>query len=913
MAQTNDTQQNPNALSTAVYDFSRDALTPQASKLGMTPSQFSAQQTAIMQEDVRQASIQNPGRVVQGAQTGKLSDGTAQYYQNYTTPNQNPAPIVPINNPTTLPITVPNGPKFTSLDGGQTYQKTPIPGGKSTITADVGSGDATALSSSLDRQQAALDAQQAARVAELEQEQKANERSINNVYANRQNTLESQQIEQQKTQDVLSYRLGRKDTMYGVAEMSNLKRDQALAMNQLATEQASLIQQSRAALSQGKFELANQFEDKARNLYQQTYQQQQLAFQKQTQLREEQKYVTEQGKDVFNMMALAGKQPSQELYDWYDSSIGVQGIGQSIFEAASAEMQRKSITDAQTAQKADIDMANSLMTVLQKIPQGQEIKIGDSIYTGLDRGETKTGTEVDARGNVTFWEYDEKTKQIKTTPMGPIGKPQDGWTNIQTDQGFFSYNTKTNQYVPLQPSMAQSTWGTLFPDGSQSPFRNASDPMQGQCASFTNDLYGQRILGDSFEQKKSVLSKYQVDPKEVQEGDTFLMSAGTTGHVGIVSGVKQAPDCKTVLTFLVSNYVPPGGRVISNTRTMNSDDPRLKMFARVPTPNLPPAGPDSPATSAAVSPGGLTIGGKPVSQMFTTPEEAKPLTYSELKDINATLPPEKRLQLGATQKDANAAGFFPSPESKTSATTTTPAAAAETYKVPSFEEFARQREQKSLETGAPGVTNTQLRSEYEQEKTYRTSIKQTFDAIKRGKMTIAERAEFTNQATEALKNNDVDQLENIATQVALKGMSQKQQDAYQSSLNLVETYNSGLDLLGDLANDQNFIKDTGSIKSFIEQQKKKFGANVDPRYAQLDQLLGTFQSDYRNNLYGASLTPQEMSEANKVLANISEATPEDLWNKMSQGIKIQQFAADARVATALGMPRPKLADYLSQE
>lgn len=651
MAQTNDTQQNPNALSTAVYDFSRDALTPQASKLGMTPSQFSAQQTAIMQEDVRQASIQNPGRVVQGAQTGKLSDGTAQYYQNYTTPNQNPAPIVPINNPTTLPITVPNGPKFTSLDGGQTYQKTPIPGGKSTITADVGSGDATALSSSLDRQQAALDSQQAARVAELEQEQKANERSINDVYGNRQNTLESQQIEQQKTQDVLSYRLGRKDTMYGVAEMSNLKRDQALAMNQLVSEQASLIQQSRSALSQGKFELANQFEDKARNLYQQQYQQQQLAFQKQTQMREEQKYVTEQGKDVFNMMALAGKQPSQELYDWYDSSIGVQGIGQSIFEAASAEMQRKSITDAQAAKKMDADLAISVANAIEKTPLGSPITIGDNTYMGTNRGDIPSGTETNKKTGVTsYWELDRATGKPKVYEIGQIGSPQENWSVQKDDQGrLWSVNADTQQIKPFFPSGAQKNWQEVFPEGSTSPFKDANGNPRVQCGEFTNDMSGIGV-GDSFESKMAKMNlwtKGQGDPEAIvgslNVGDVFTQKLDTwTGHVGLVLGT-ATKDGVSGIYALESNYKP--GKVTS-TRFIPLS--QIDGFGKPPKvhPTLM-TGSDAP-----------TFGAK-------TGTEPTKLTFDQIATANASLPPEKQLKLGATTQDANNAGYVPGVTSST--------------------------------------------------------------------------------------------------------------------------------------------------------------------------------------------------------------------------------------------------------
>lgn len=273
----------------------------------------------------------------------------------------------------------------------------------------------------------------------------------------------------------------------------------------------------------------------------------------------------------------------------------------------------KNLTEADSRQKAEIDNAKNIVGILKDVPAGKSIAIGDTTYTGMSHGDLKTGTETDQSGKVTAWSFDPVSGKTTTTDMGYIGKPADGWSTVQTDQGFFSYNSKTGQSVPLQPTQAQATWQKMFPNGSQSPFRGKDDPMQGQCAAFCNDLYGNKILGDSFEQKQKALDPYKVDSKDVQVGDTFLMSAGTTGHVGIVAGVTKGPDGKAIITALESNYHPPGGGVISSTRTMSVDDPKLKMFARVPTPNLPPAGPDSPFTRAAMG-NEPTINGVPLSR-----------------------------------------------------------------------------------------------------------------------------------------------------------------------------------------------------------------------------------------------------------------------------------------------------------
>lgn len=271
------------------------------------------------------------------------------------------------------------------------------------------------------------------------------------------------------------------------------------------------------------------------------------------------------------------------------------------------------ITDELGRQKAEVDNAKNIVGMLKDIPMGKSIQIGGQTYTGLSKGDLQTGTETDNQGKVTHWSFNPDDGTTISTDLGYIGTSKDGYTPVQTDQGWFSYNPKTGVTIPMQPTQAQTTWQTLFPNGSQSPFRDKSDPNQGQCAAFLNDLYGQRILGDTFDQKEKTLSQYKIDPKDVQVGDTFLMSAGSTGHVGIVAGVTQGPN-GPIITALESNYVPPGKGVISSTRTMALNDPKLKMLARVPTPKLPSAGPDSPWT--ALAHGAPTIGGRPISEVF---------------------------------------------------------------------------------------------------------------------------------------------------------------------------------------------------------------------------------------------------------------------------------------------------------
>ncbi len=315
---------------------------------------------------------------------------------------------------------------------------------------------------------------------------------------------------------------------------------------------------------------------------------------------------------------------------------GVVSIGRSEALARQAKSEAE-------VQKASFENAGKLVDVLNKIPVGQTLNIGGVSYQGQKTGEYATGTETDSEGNVTFYSFDKNTGKVQTTSLGSVGKAQDGWdTQIDDSGNAWRINARTGQMQPFYPSDAQKTWSQAFPDGQVGPMLPGGDPKNaGQCGAFTNFLYGQRILGDSYDQKVQALSKYSVPRENVRVGDTFLMDVSTTGHVGVVNGIEQGPDGKTYLRFTESNFVPPGGAKLSNTRTAPIDDRRLTMFARVPTPNLPAAGPDAPYSGSAP-----TFGEKGVKA-----GQDQLLTVAESKALG--------LPYGTTRSEAAAKGITP--------------------------------------------------------------------------------------------------------------------------------------------------------------------------------------------------------------------------------------------------------------
>lgn len=638
MANNNPT--NPNTLAPVPTpdQFRNDALLPIANASGMTPAQMSASAQSLSSQNVLNAPVNTavavgPGNVPPAqtatsswGKTGVYKEGGKDVYQEQTwNPSSGKFESVTFDNTT----------------GNRAGTPIPVPPGRSTITGDAGASAASDLSLSITSREADLNNERLNQVNALRAAQMEEEKVIRDTFNARRATLGEQQTEQDKSQDVLAYRLGRKDTPYGVAEMANLQNDQARVMNELAVEESSLIQKSKQALAKGEYQASLDMRDEADRMLQRRIQTEQLNFQKQSQIREEKKFVQEQGKDVFNALALAGKEPSQELYDWYDSTIGVSGVGQGIYQAASAEKARLEIKDAREAQKADMDAASSLVTVLQKIPIGESITIGDNTYTGMDRGDIPKGTETDKDGKVTYWEFDRATNQVKTYDIGKIGKAIDGWTTQKDDNGrLWRVNAETKQMEPFFASESQKNWQDIFPEGSTSPFTDTNGKPRVQCGEFVNDMTGIGV-GDSFESKISkmdIWKKGDGDPEaivsQLNVGDVFTQKLGTwTGHTGLVLGT-ATKDGVSGIWALESNFKP--GQVTSNRFIPLS---QIDGFGKAPKLHESlRTGSDAP-----------TFGG------------SKPavLSLTELKEVNASLPPNRQLSLGATQRDATAAGYVP--------------------------------------------------------------------------------------------------------------------------------------------------------------------------------------------------------------------------------------------------------------
>ncbi|MFA6158995.1 MAG: hypothetical protein WC763_05250 [Candidatus Paceibacterota bacterium] len=437
--------------------------------------------------------------------------------------------------------------------------------------------------------------------------------------------LKEQQTSESATEKASQFRMGQTGGSYAASFTAKKDAERSREMRDWNEKVGDFMNSAWDSALTGNLDMAEKFRGEANRAFDQRMQIEDLAMKEREQTMALREYEDTRAANAqtgamntIGNLVKAGFTPDklpQGYLDEMDERAGMpSGFSNNLFGIAQAESEAVAIEAAADAELKQEelkmkrqDSAVKLIGALKDVPLGQSITIDGVEYTGLEKPTPNitTGTETDNQGNTTFWSFNKDTGEVTTTGLGSIGASKDGWTKMQgSDGNWWMVNPNTKQYVPAQPTGAQTSWSGSFPDGSQSPYRSANDPYQGQCAAFCNDMYAEgRLLGNSFSEKKATMGRYEIreSPEDVQPGDTFLMEAGSTGHVGFISAKNHAPDGSIVYTITESNYVPPGGEVISNTRTMRADDKKLKMIVNIPTrtDRLPLAGPDAKDPSRA--------------------------------------------------------------------------------------------------------------------------------------------------------------------------------------------------------------------------------------------------------------------------------------------------------------------------
>ena len=280
----------------------------------------------------------------------------------------------------------------------------------------------------------------------------------------------------------------------------------------------------------------------------------------------------------------------------------LKGFSAQTFEVAKSAQESQAIQDIETRKTREIENAGKVIKILNDLPVGESISVDGVSYTGYSIGDLKAGTQLNENTGEAFaYSYNPRTQTVNTTSLGNIGTAKNGFeTRRLADGSLWRVNPQTDESQPFYASDAQTTWDAAFPEGTVGPILPDGDPSNvGQCAAAVNYWYGKRLLDDKFDEKQAALKEFEIKKESVKVGSTFLMTSGTTGHVGIVNAVEYGHDGKTILKFTESNYIPPGGGKVSHSRTMDINDPRIKMFADIAIPNLPLAGSDSALTRAS--------------------------------------------------------------------------------------------------------------------------------------------------------------------------------------------------------------------------------------------------------------------------------------------------------------------------
>lgn len=228
-----------------------------------------------------------------------------------------------------------------------------------------------------------------------------------------------------------------------------------------------------------------------------------------------------------------------------------------------------------------IDQATKLYGLLEKLPPGESVKIGDITYHGTKTQNYDWKLEVNDDGQATGVAFDPATGQFKTQDVGYIGSKNAGFQLQFDGEGNpWNYNTKTGQMLYAGP--ADASYDSVIPNGTDF---NWEDPdggnFSGQCGEFVRwATDGSVRVGDSLDSKKAILDKTIGTPgNPVHVGDVMVTSeGGWTGHIGMVNTVQNAPDGSVTYKLTEANYNLDGK--IYNNRQISSTNGKIVGFTR---------------------------------------------------------------------------------------------------------------------------------------------------------------------------------------------------------------------------------------------------------------------------------------------------------------------------------------------
>ncbi len=258
----------------------------------------------------------------------------------------------------------------------------------------------------------------------------------------------------------------------------------------------------------------------------------------QTKQLEVQKYQRDTAAATVDAMVKAGVDPDSlpaGYLDDLDKQAGyAPGTSKGLWEVGQKELVTKNKND-------ELDQADKMVSVLEKLPAGTSVKVGDTTYTSLQKGDVQLISTDDGDGNTTVISWNKDTGESTSQTFSGVSKV-DGW-ETKTENGVTAFvNARTGEVRTIsdssQPNNGQPTNTGIyaaFPDGTEG----------GECVVFsenTTDFKGYMDGPDgkdhTFAAKmKNTDPDISIEKGNVTPGMIGVLNMGAYGHVVDVLGV----------------------------------------------------------------------------------------------------------------------------------------------------------------------------------------------------------------------------------------------------------------------------------------------------------------------------------------------------------------------------------------
>jgi len=611
---------------------------------------------------------------------------------------------------------------------------------------------------------------------------------------------------------------------------------------------------------------------------------------------------------------IEGRKLAKEDRDAYRDEIGIQKDLVAL-EDVPLNRQEKLLdiqAKLQKSKTAAYDEMDKIFSTMKNVPEGLQMKIGDASYFGIEGGAIFEKSE-SGDGRIA---YQDANGNIQVQNIGNFGKPEDMET-VYVDGMPVLRNKKTRQLAPVtvgaNAAPGANVWSEMYPDGSVNPYRSSKDPVRGECAAYLNDLYsGGKVWGNTLGEKLQSAKRFEVSKDDIEVNDSIVMSTNAKwGHVALVTQVFRDPETgETMVKLNESNYRPPGGGKISNSRTMSINDPSLKAVARIPL--NPEREPSNPASSldTSVRGQGDTVNANPFIPRGVSQTESQFAASQQKWDQAQTLAAdlatggysEKDLFQGVSADVRNAARREAASQGYKPEVPIRPLAADQIFKIETLREYVSRRNE-----AGELIDPVTAKSDWKKEQTYNTQLKFAISKIAGKGKNKDERQEISSRLLEIAQSGDFETLETQLTSEAIDSLPTADQTTFRA-------YENGIDAWGQARNviENSKTLETGPYKALYESRKPWLKIRQDTEFAGLFNMIELGQAQVRRGFYGTAVTETEAGTAKKFL--IDETDPmEIIQKKLQNGRAYLQFVNDATIAQKLGMPRPTLNDYVEAE